>query len=108
MRKFGKRMVWVAVLVALLLLAGCCDNPGVFGKVNQSMNTVQGFYDPLVGQFLDDKTNTTVQAAVVAADTALMIGGELQNQFCPDSKQAEQLALQAQQAQQLAQQAGVK
>lgn len=108
MRQFGKKMIWAAALAALLLLAGCCDNPGVFGKVNQSMNAVQSFYDPLVGQFLDDKTNGTVQAAVMAADAALKIGGELQNQFCPDPRQVEQFVLQAQQAQKLAQQAGVK
>lgn len=102
------RLGFLVLLLAGLLLTGCCENPGIFGQVNQSMSAVQGFYDPLVGQFLDDQTNDTVKAAVVAADTALMIGGELQKQFCPDPKQAEQLALQAQQAQQLAQQAGVK
>lgn len=95
------------MLLAVFVFAGCCGNPGVFNKVSQSMKSIQFFYDPLVGKYLDDKTNTTVQAAVVSADTALAIAGALQDQFCPDPQQVAQLELQAQQAKEQAEKAGV-
>jgi hypothetical protein len=93
------------MLFALVWLSGCCTHPGVFDKVHRSLVTVQTFYGPMLeGEWqLDDK----VRRAVVAADTTLLLAGELQRQWCPDSNQTQQLELQAQEARNLAQEAGV-
>ncbi|MHB8067452.1 MAG: hypothetical protein ACYDIC_06085 [Desulfobaccales bacterium] len=95
-----------AVCLALTLMAGCCENPGVFQKVQQSLDTVQGYYTPLLQE--EWQQNEQLRRAVVAADTALMVAGELQRQWCPDPGKTEQLQLQTQEAQTLAQEAGVK
>ena len=92
--------------IALLwLVAGCCANPEIFQKVHTSLETVQNFYGPLVQQDLSQ--DERLQRAVVAADTTLMLAGELQRQWCPDPGQAKQLELQVSAAQKLAQEAGV-
>jgi len=101
MRK--NRWLWVAALV--WLSGGCCGHVGVFQKIHDSMMTVQAFYDPLIQQDLGQ--NKTVQQAMVAADTALLLASELQRQWCPDPDKAKQLELQAQEAKKLAQEAGL-
>ncbi|MEW6658165.1 MAG: hypothetical protein AB1424_05870 [Thermodesulfobacteriota bacterium] len=95
-----------AVCLALSLLAGCCQQPGLFQKVQQSLGTVQSYYTPLLQE--EWQNNDQLRRAVVAADTALMVAGELQRQWCPDPGQTEQLQLQAQEAKALAQEAGLK
>jgi hypothetical protein len=101
MKKY--RWLWLPVL-GLGLVAGCCSNPGVFQKVETSLETIQNFYDPLIqGNLQDDR----VKQAVVAADTTLLLAGELQKQWCPDPNQVQQLELQTGEAQGLAQKAGV-
>jgi len=107
MRKNLQKLGWAVALAALLLLAGCCSNPGVFGQVNQSVQAVQEFYDPLISNLLDQDTDSKVRLAVVAADAALLLAGTLQDQWCPDPKAVEQLALQAEAAKDLAAEAGV-
>lgn len=97
------RWLWVAALVCLS--GGCCNHPGLFQKVHDSMALVQSFYDPLIRQDLD--RNETAKQAVLAADTTLLLAGELQKQWCPNPSQAKQLELQAQEAKQLARDAGV-
>jgi hypothetical protein len=97
------RWLWVAVLV--WLGSGCCAHPGLFEKVHASVATVQGFYDPLVQQYLG--RNELVQQAVVAADTTLLLAAALQQQWCPSPDNTQQLELQAQEAKKLAQEAGV-
>lgn len=98
------------LMLVLLLLAGCCDKPGNFGKVQGAVELVNGFYDPLVAQLgspgsdVEDK----VKLAVVAADTALGLADAIEKVKCASAGQVEQLALQAQAAQKLADQAGVK
>lgn len=95
-----------AMGLALVLAAGCCQNPGLFQKVQRSLETVQSYYSPLLGeQWQNDEK---LRRAVVAADTTLLLAGELQRQWCPDAAQAEQLALQVREAQALARDAGVK
>ncbi len=95
-----------ALGLALVLAAGCCQNPGLFQKVQRSLETVQSYYSPLLEeQWQNDER---MRRAVVAADTTLLLAGELQSQWCPDASQAEQLALQAREAQALARDAGVK
>jgi hypothetical protein len=99
----GKSLgVWALILT---LAAGCCQQPGLFQKVKQSLDTVQSYYTPLLQE--DWQQNDQLRRAVVAADTALMVAGELQRQWCPDPGQTEQLQLQAQEARTLAQEAGV-
>jgi hypothetical protein len=94
-----------ALLFILIGLSGCCSYPGLFDKVHRSMVAVQSFYGPLLeGEW---EQNDKVRMAVVAADTTLLLAGELQQQWCPDPGQTEQLELQAKQAQNLAQEAGV-
>lgn len=82
------------VFLAAAVLGGCCSNPGVFGKLEQSLLTVQGFYDPLVSELLDDPTNMKVRLAVIAADSALLACGTLQEQWCPDLVDVKQVAIQ--------------
>jgi hypothetical protein len=95
---------WALVFI-LVGLSGCCSHPGVFDKLHQSMVAVQNFYGPLTEGLLEQ--NDKVHMAVVAADTTLLLAGELQQQWCPDPEQAAQVELQAKQAQNLAQEAGV-
>jgi hypothetical protein len=95
----------MTVMLVGLGLAGCCGQPGVFGKVHDSLAMVQSYYGPLVEQ--EWGRQDKVRQAVVAADTTLLLAGELQRQWCPDAGQAEQLALQAKEAHRLAQEAGV-
>ena len=97
------RWLWVAALV--WFSGGCCAQPGLFEKVHESMVTVQRFYDPLIQEDLG--RNGTARQAVVAADTTLLLAGELQQQWCPNPENAQQLELQAQEARKLAQDAGV-
>jgi type II secretory pathway component PulM len=100
----GKR--WWFLGLALVLAAGCCQNPGVFQKVQRSLETVQSYYSPLLAE--EWQQDERLRRAVVAADTALLLAGELQGQWCPDAAKTEQLALQAKEARALAQDAGVK
>jgi len=90
----------------LTLMSGCCQHPGLFQKVQQSLDIVQSYYSPLLEE--QWQNNDSLRRAVVAADTALMVAGELQRQWCPDPGQTEQLQLQTQEARTMAQEAGVK
>jgi hypothetical protein len=94
----------------MVLLAGCCDQPGNFGKVKGAVGLVNGFYDPLVAQLGSPGSDVDgkVKLAVVAADTALGLADAIEKANCPSAGQVEQLNLQAQAAQELAGQAGVK
>ena len=94
----------------LLLLAGCCDKPGNFGKVQDAVGLVNGFYDPLVAELgaPGSEVDNKVKLAVVAADTALGLADAIEKANCPSAGQVEQLELQAKSAQELADQAGVK
>jgi hypothetical protein len=91
--------------LALVLAAGCCQNPGLFQKVQRSLETVQSYYSPLLEK--EWQNDERLRRAVVAADTTLLLAGELQRQWCPEAAQAEQLELQAREAQALARTAGV-
>jgi hypothetical protein len=103
MRK--KRWCWL-LLLWLGLAAGCCGHPELFQRVQGALDTVQGFYDTLLQQE-GWQQNDQLRQVVVAADTTLMLAGELQQQWCPDPNQVQQLELQAGEAQKLAQGAGV-
>ena len=100
-----KRGKWAGVVVLAGLLAGCCSNPGVFQKLEQSLKTVQGYYEPLLSE---DLMNDKVRRAVVAADTTLLLAAELQAQWCPPETAVKQVELQTEEAQKLAQEAGVQ
>jgi hypothetical protein len=100
-----RKIRWLGVAVLVWLSSGCCAHPGLFEKVHESMTTVQRFYDPLVQ--LDSGGTGIVQQAVVAADTTLLLAAQLQQQWCPNTDNAKQLDLQAQEAKKLAQEAGV-
>ena len=97
---------WGPLVALICLTAGCCTNPGVFAKVEGSMKTVQEYYAPLLEAGGWDRQEK-VSRALVAADTTLLLAGELQRQWCPDPSKARQLELQVQEAQKLAQEAGV-
>ncbi len=98
------RIIRWLVIVALLCLYGCCSQPGVFQKAAGSLEAVQSFYDTLVQ---DMDRNEQWRLAVVAADTTLLLAGELQEKWCVEPQQARQLELQTRQAQELAKQAGI-
>jgi hypothetical protein len=99
----GKLGLWLALLG---LTAGCCSNPGLFDQVQRSLQTVQNYYTPLLQAGGWDQEGK-LRRAVVAADTTLLLAAELQRQWCPDTQKAQQLELQTQEAQKLAQEAGV-
>lgn len=101
-----KKTIWCWFLPLLWLAAGCCAHPELFQKLQGSLETVQGFYDTLLQQE-GWQQNDRLRQVVVVADTTLMLAGELQRQWCPDPGQAQQLELQAGEAQKLAQEAGV-
>ncbi len=92
--------------LALTLVAGCCQHPGLFQQVQRSLETVQSYYTPLLQE--EWEKNEQLRRAVVAADTTLLLAGELQRQWCPDPGKAEQLELQVREARTMAQDAGVK
>ncbi len=94
-----RRPVGLLLLMAFWLGEGCCPHPGVFDQARQSMHTVQSFYGELLKE---SEWSDQVRQAVVAADTALLLAGELERQWCPDPGHAAQLELQARQAQKLA------
>jgi hypothetical protein len=96
---------WLPALL-LWLLSGCCAHPELFQKVQGSLDTVQGFYDTLL-QLEGWQQNDQLRQVVVVADTTLMLAGELQQPWCPDPGQTQQVELQAGEAQKLAQAAGV-
>jgi hypothetical protein len=100
------RKSWGALGLTLVLAAGCCQNPGIFQKVQRSLEAVQGYYSPLLEK--EWQNDERMRRAVVAADTTLLLAGELQKQWCPEASQAEQLELQVKAAQTLARDAGVK
>jgi hypothetical protein len=100
-----KKGSWIGVAALIWLSGGCCDHPGLFQKVHESMVTVQSFYDPLIRQDLNN--NGTAKQAVVAADTTLLLASHLQEQWCPNPDKAAQVELLAQEAKKLAQEAGV-
>ncbi len=100
-----QRSKWAAAMALTGLLAGCCTNPGIFQKLEHSLKTVQSYYDPLLSE---DLKNEKVQRAVVAADTTLLLAGELQAQWCPAAEAVKQVEMQAKEAQKLAQEAGVQ
>jgi len=100
-----KRKWWLWMPALVWLCSGCCSQPGVFEEVHDSMVMVQTFYDPLIRQDLAGKA--AAQQAVVAADTTLLLAGELQRQWCPDRSAAQQVALQAREARKLAREVGV-
>ena len=106
--KFFRLILVLAGL--LLLLAGCCGKPGNFGKVQDAVGLVNGFYDPLVAELGSpgSEVDNKVKLAVVAADTALGLAAAIEKANCPSAGQVEQLELQAKSAQELADQAGVK
>jgi hypothetical protein len=100
-----RKQRWFCLAALLWLVAGCCNHPEIFQKVQGSLETVQSYYGPLVQQDLSQ--NDSLKRAVVAADTTLLLAGELQRQWCPDQSKAQQLQLQAGDAQKLAQEANV-
>jgi hypothetical protein len=103
--RLREKLEWFLAGLALAGLAGgCCANSGVFGKVDQSLRLAQRYYDPLLRE---DLRNDRVHRAVVAADTTLLLAGELQQMWCPDAGKVEQLQLQAREMEKLIREAGV-
>ena len=98
------KLLWLTLLL-LGLVAGCCDHPEIFQRVQGSLQTVQSFYGALTQQDLSQDEG--LKRAVVAADTTLLLAGELQRQWCPEPGKAQQLELQTSEAQKLAQEANV-
>jgi hypothetical protein len=103
-----QNLLLVLVTITALLLVGCCDNRAAVKTGQAAIGAVQTFYDPLVGKYLDDKTNQTVGLAVVSADTALLLAGAIQDGYCASQGEQEQLKLQTKTAEELAAAAGIK
>jgi hypothetical protein len=96
---------WAGVIALAGLLWGCCSHPGVFQKLEHSLKAVQSYYEPLL---TEDLTNDKVRRAVVAADSTLLLAGELQAQWCPPAAAVNQVELQTAEAKKLAEEAGVQ
>lgn len=94
-----------AILALAWVVSGCCSNPGVFHKLERSLMTVQTYYGPLLEENLQ---NEQVKRVLVAADTTLLLVGELQAQWCPAPQAVEQASLQSAEVAKMAQEAGVK
>ncbi len=90
------------------VFSGCCSHPGVFSRLEQSLTTVQKYYEPLVKELGETPVKDKVEQAVVAADTTLLLIGELQRQWCPPIQAVEQVVLAAAEAERLAQEAGMQ
>jgi hypothetical protein len=86
----------IMILALLLALGGCCSNPGVFTQIDASMKTIQQAYYDFSGKSKLDTSNVDLFVALggTAADTALALAGNLQNQWCPSQGAADQLATQ--------------
>jgi hypothetical protein len=110
-----KKVLAFLVLAAVLVLGGCCSNPNATAQLQASLNQVQAFYGPLstaanalVGKtVLPGSQDAKVQDATVAADSALLLLGTLQDEYCPSTSAVGQAVLQAKQAASQAQAAGV-
>lgn len=90
------------------LITGCCEHAGALKSAMSAMSTVQAVYGPLVSGYLSDQANGTVKAGMVAADTLLALGGQIQAAKCATPEQAAQMELQAAQIERAAAAAGVK
>lgn len=81
----------VCVLAVCFLLSGCCNNPGVFAKIDASQRSVQSAYYDAKGQSTLP-SDQYVALGGAAADAALALGGMLQKQWCPSQADADALA----------------
>ncbi len=97
-----------AAVLAMVLAGGCCSNPGVFSRLEESLKTVQAYYDPLLQELGGESVSDKVRQAIVAADTTLLLVSRLQAQWCPAEAAVEQTALAAATVQRLAEEAGVQ
>lgn len=83
----------ILILALALPLAGCCDNPGVFSKIGDSMNTINAVAQPFYGPAAEGVPEA--QMAVAAAAVAAPLADTLQKQWCPapaDVQKLENLA----------------
>ncbi len=114
--KARKGIIVVLLLVMAIVLAGCCENPGATDQAGKVLHSVQAFYGPVSQAanaiaekpVLPGSQDAKVQAAVVAADSALLLAGTLQAQYCASQGQVTQAQLQAAQAKATAEAAGLK
>lgn len=106
MREWVQKMG--VVVLAGMLAGGCCSNPGVFSRLEESLKTVQTYYDPLLQELGGESVSDKVRQAIVAADTTLLLVAKLQGQWCPAEAAVEQTTLSAATVQKLAEEAGVK
>jgi len=84
------KKLMVLAIVAGLLLAGCCDKPGVFGQISQSMNTINAVAQPFYGPAAEGSPEA--QMAVAAALMAAPLADALQQQWCPSEADVKVLA----------------
>jgi hypothetical protein len=105
----------VVLIFASVLLGGCCSNPNASAQLEASLNSVKTFYGPLstAANAIAGKTvlpgsqDAKVQDAMVATDSACLLLGTLQDEYCPSTSAVGQAVLQAQQAAKQAATAGV-
>ncbi len=81
---------FVLAMVAGLLLTGCCDKPGIFGQISQSMNTINAVAQPFYGPAAEGSPEAAM--AVAAAMLAAPLADALQQQWCPSEADAKALA----------------
>jgi hypothetical protein len=85
----------IVVLVVSLLLTGCC-NPQVLESIKVSKMAVQQAYYDVTGQ-MNIPPDMRVALGGIAADSALLLAGKLQEKWCPKEGEAKQLKLQVEQ-----------
>jgi hypothetical protein len=80
----------ILVVGLALALAGCCESPGMFGKIGNSMNTIQTAAQPLYQEAVSGSPEA--QLGIAAANLAPVVADALQKQWCPDPAAAAKLA----------------
>lgn len=95
MRKMIRKYGWVAVMLAALLLAGCCESPNAIKQIQAAYNQAQAMAYGPDGQLLPDISKAIndprVKEGVAAADLALSLGGMLKDQYCASQPQVAQV-----------------
>ncbi len=84
----------VLVLAIIMVIGGCCENPGALTQVKQAYDQAQSLAYGADGNLLPNISaainNPKVKEGVAAVDLVLSIGGSLSDAYCASQVQAAQ------------------
>ena len=93
---FKKTSFFVAGLLALTLVGGCCSTPNgpaqakiTMGLVQDAYYTTSGILKPQIKEM--ERADIYVAMGIAAADAALALAGQLTQQYCPDPANVAQM-----------------